>query len=98
MIDPSSVLLPPSSKGVPIQIVTAGGWKAARAGLGAEGKAWADANALEGESGRMRGAASRAFCWALEMQRMRIPLLSDGYAACSPRGLTRLTVNRKPQG
>jgi leucyl aminopeptidase len=53
MIDPASILLSSSSKGVPITIIPPKGWKDVRGLLGSEAKAWADANGFGGEPGRL---------------------------------------------
>ncbi len=53
MIDPASLLLPSSSRGLPLFIVTQASWKAARTALPAEARAWADANGFCGEAGKL---------------------------------------------
>lgn len=67
MIDPASVLLPASAKGVPLSLIAAGDWEKARRGLGSAASAWCEAHAFEAQPGRslavpgQAGAISQVF-------------------------------------
>jgi leucyl aminopeptidase len=52
MIDPSSVLLPPSETGVPVILFSAREWEGARQGLGSSARNWCDAHAFKAQPGR----------------------------------------------
>jgi leucyl aminopeptidase len=52
MIDPASILLPPSGKGIPITIIATGMWEKTRRKLTPEARNWCVANGFTGQPGR----------------------------------------------
>lgn len=65
MIDPATLLLPPSEAGIALTIVSAGAWEKARRGMNADTRNWCDANGFSGQPGRVlpiagaKGAVTR---------------------------------------
>ena len=53
MTDPAAILLAASARGIAIFIITAGGWKKARAALDAAARSWADGNGFAAQAGRV---------------------------------------------
>ena len=52
MIDPATVLLPPSENGIILTLIASGTWEKTRRALSAEARNWCDANGFSGQSGR----------------------------------------------
>ena len=52
MIDPASVLLPPSETGVPVILNSAQAWEKVRQGLSSSARNWCDAHAFKAQPGR----------------------------------------------
>ena len=70
MHDPASLLVSSSQRGIPLSIISADGWKKARAGLDAEAQAWTDANGFKAQPGKVivvpgpKGAIGRVLAGA----------------------------------
>ena len=52
MIDPAEILLPASSRGVPLSFIRAADWTSRSAALPSDARAWAEANGFKAEAGR----------------------------------------------
>jgi leucyl aminopeptidase len=53
MIDPAEILLPASSRGIPIALFNASHWKSSKTSLPADMRSWAEANGFAGQAGQL---------------------------------------------
>jgi leucyl aminopeptidase len=78
MIDPANVLLAPSAAGIPIVIIAATAWEAARRRLNAGARAWCDANGFKAQPGRSLPVPGKS--GAIEQVLVGRPENGDGFA------------------
>jgi leucyl aminopeptidase len=78
MIDPAHVLLAPSATGIPIAIIAAPAWDAARRRLNAGARRWCDANGFRAQAGRSLPVPGQS--GVIEQVLVGRPETGDGFA------------------